>query len=30
MKILLGIVLALLICGRIATWREEREEDRFL
>jgi hypothetical protein len=26
MKILLGIVLALFICGRIATWKEERDE----
>lgn len=26
MKILLGIVIALLICGRIATWKEERED----
>jgi hypothetical protein len=25
MKILLGIVLALIICGRIAAWKEERE-----
>jgi hypothetical protein len=26
MKILLGIILALLISGRIATWKEERED----
>jgi hypothetical protein len=26
MKILLGIILALFICGRIATWKEERED----
>lgn len=28
MKILLGIVLVLLACGRIATWKEE--DDPFL
>lgn len=25
MRILLGIILVLLVCGRIATWKEERE-----
>ena len=26
MKILLGIILALFLCGRIATWKEEKED----